>query len=193
MEEMTQLFDIKDVNKSASAFNADKLAWLNQQHIMRATPERLALYLKPQLAALGIQTDDDRKIASVAKVLQERAKTMREMAESSRFFFSDVGAYEEKAAKKILTADAVTPLQAVHDKLSSLQQWQANLIHDAVAEVAATLAVGLGKVAQPIRVAVSGSSVSPPIDTTLEALGRETTLARILNAINFIKSTAHAG
>jgi glutamyl-tRNA synthetase len=193
LEEMQRLFDIKDVNKSASAFNADKLAWLNQQHIMRATPERLAHYLKPQLAALGIQTDDDKKIANVAKVLQERAKTMREMAESSRFFFSDVNAYEEKAAKKILTADAVTPLQAVHDKLSSLQQWQANLIHDAVAEVAATLAVGLGKVAQPIRVAVSGSSVSPPIDTTLEALGRETTLTRILNAINFIKSTAHAG
>jgi glutamyl-tRNA synthetase len=187
LEEMQRLFDIKDVNKSASAFNPDKLAWLNQQHIMRATPERLALYLKPQLAALGIQTDDDKKVASVAKVLQERAKTMREMAESSRFFFSDVTGYEEKAAKKILTADAVAPLQAVHDKLSSLQQWQAHVIHDAVAEVAATLTVGLGKVAQPIRVAVSGSSVSPPIDTTLEALGRETTLARILSAIDFVQ------
>ena len=59
IEEMTQLFDINDVNKSASAFNPDKLLWLNQQHIMRATPERLALYLKPQLAALGVDVDDD--------------------------------------------------------------------------------------------------------------------------------------
>ncbi len=110
MEEMTQLFDIKDVNKSASAFNPDKLLWLNQQHIMRSTPEHVAKYLKPQLAALGVNVTDDRKLAAVAKSQQERAKTLKEMAQNSLFFFQDVTGYDEKAAKKNLTAEAVGPL-----------------------------------------------------------------------------------
>ncbi len=80
LEEMQQLFDIHDVNKGASALNLDKMLWTNQQHIMRATPERLAQYLQPQLAALGIETDDMAKLAAVAKAQQERAKTLKEMA-----------------------------------------------------------------------------------------------------------------
>jgi glutamyl-tRNA synthetase len=193
IEEMQQLFDIKDVNKSASAFNPDKLAWLNQQHIMRATPERLATYLKPQLAALGIDVNDEQKLASVAKAQQERAKTLKEMAENSRFFFEDVGNYDEKAAKKNLTADAVSPLQAVMQQLAALDHWKAEHIHTTIADIATSLSLGLGKVAQPIRVAVSGSSVSPPIDATLETLGREATISRIRAAIEYITRTLPAG
>ena len=186
MEEMQRLFDVSDVNKSASAFNPDKLLWLNQQHIMRATPERLAAYLKPQLEALGIQANDDAKLARVAKAQQERAKTLKEMAQNSRFFFEDVRTYDEKAAKKNLTPDAVGALRAVHDKLATLSAWQASAIHEAVNEVATTLGFGLGKVAQPIRVAVSGGSVSPPIDATLEILGKEAVLARLNQAIAYV-------
>jgi glutamyl-tRNA synthetase len=188
MEEMTQLFDIKDVNKSASAFNPDKLLWLNQQHIMRATPERLAHYLKPQLEALGVHVTDDRKLAAVAKAQQERAKTLKEMAENSKFFFNDVSSYDEKAAKKNLTADAVGPLTTIREKLAALESWTASAIHDAVNQAATELAVGMGKVAQPIRVAVSGTSVSPPIDVTLEVLGRETTLSRLAAAVAYAQS-----
>jgi glutamyl-tRNA synthetase len=188
IEEMQQLFDIKDVNKSASAFNPDKLAWLNQQHIMRATPERLATYLKPQLAALGINADSDEHLANVAKAQQERAKTLKEMAENSRFFFEDVKSYDDKAAKKNLTPESVAVLRSVLEKFSLLSEWKAVAIHDAVNELAAHLNVGMGKVAQPIRVAVSGTSVSPPIDITLEVLGRPVTLARLNNAIHFIES-----
>ena len=183
LEEMAQLFDIADVNKSASAFNPDKLQWLNQQHIMRATPERLAEYLKPQLAALGVNVSDDRKLAAVAKAQQERAKTLKEMAQNSVFFFNELSGYDEKAAKKNLTADSVAPLSAVRDRLAALGEWAAPAIHDAINQVATDLAVGMGKVAQPIRVAVSGTSVSPPIDSTLAVLGRETTLARLSAAI----------
>jgi glutamyl-tRNA synthetase len=104
IQEMQQLFDLKDVNKSASAFNPEKLLWLNQQHIMRATPERLATYLKPQLAALGVHVEDDAKLAHVAKAQQERAKTLKEMAQNSRFFFEEIREYDEKAAKKNLTS-----------------------------------------------------------------------------------------
>jgi glutamyl-tRNA synthetase len=185
LEEMARLFDIKDVNKSASAFNPDKLLWLNQQHIMRATPEHLATYLRPQLEALGIVVSDDRKLAAVAKAQQERARTLKEMAQNSQFFFADFKTYDEKAAKKNLTPESVPALKVVHGKLAALGEWTAAAIHDAVNQAAADLNVGLGKVAQPIRVAVSGTSISPPIDATLEVLGREVTLQRIQRALDF--------
>jgi glutamyl-tRNA synthetase len=179
LAQMAELFDIADVNKSASAFNPDKLLWINQQHIMRATPEYLAKYLKPQLAALGVVVDDDAKLAAVAKAQAERAKTMTEMANNSVFFFADLQGYDEKAARKNLTPESAVALSAIAARLAALEQWSAPKIHDAVNEVATELGVGLGKVAQPIRVAVSGGSVSPPIDVTLEVLGKEITLRRI--------------
>jgi glutamyl-tRNA synthetase len=188
LAEMTQLFDIHDVNKSASAFNPEKLLWLNQQHIMRATPEMLARYLKPQLAALGIAVNDDAKLAAVARAMRERAKTLQEMARNSTYFFVDLKGYDEKAAKKNLTAEAVRPLAVLIEKLTALTDWRAAAIHDIVNLTAAELQVGLGKIAQPIRVAVSGTAVSPPIDVTLEALGREMTLARLAAALEYAKS-----
>jgi glutamyl-tRNA synthetase len=183
LEEMTRLFDIHDVNKGASALNLDKMLWTNQQHIMRATPERLAQYLRPQLAMIGIETDDMAKLAAVAKSQQERAKTLKEMAANSTFFFRDVTAYDEKAAKKNLTAEAAPLLQQVRDRMAMLADWNAAELHKLVQAVAEEGAVGLGKVAQPIRVAVSGGTVSPPIDVTLEILGREVALQRLDRAI----------
>lgn len=188
MEEMVRLFDIKDVNKSASAFNPDKLLWLNQQHILRAAPEHLARYLKPQLAVLGVTVDDDARLAAVAKVQQERAKTLKEMAQNSLFFFREFDGYDDKAAKKNLTAESAPLLAAVHAGLTVLTQWQASAIHDAVNQVAAAHEVSLGKVAQPIRVAVSGTAVSPPIDVTLEVLGRDVTLARLARAMGYARA-----
>jgi glutamyl-tRNA synthetase len=190
LEEMTRLFDIKDVNKSASAFNPDKLLWLNQQHIMRAAPERIAHYLKPHLAALGVTETDEAKLVAVAKAQQERAKTLKEMARNSLFFFQDVTSYDEKAAKKNLTAEAVAPLSAVLAKLSVLGGWTAPALHDVVNQTATELGVGMGKVAQPIRVAVSGGTISPPIDVTLEVLGREAVLARLERALAYARGGA---
>ena len=189
MSEMQQLFDIKDVNKSASAFNPDKLAWLNQQHMMRASPEALVPHLKFQLSLLGIDASDDQKLAAVAKAQQERAKTLKEMAQNSRFFFEGVTAYDEKAAKKNLTAESAPVLDAIAARLAKLASWSAREIHEAVNEIAAELNLGLGKVAQPIRVAVSGTSVSPPIDVTLEVLGREVTLERIAAAAKYARAS----
>ncbi|MFL6550507.1 MAG: glutamate--tRNA ligase [Povalibacter sp.] len=190
LAEMQQLFDIKDVNKSASAFNPDKLQWLNQQHMMRVSPESLVPHLRFQLTALGIAVDDDRKLAAVAKAQQERAKTLKEMAQNSRFFFEDVTSYDDKAAKKNLTQESAPVLDAIRERLFSIPDWTASAIHDAVNEVATRLNLGLGKVAQPIRVAVSGTSVSPPIDVTLEVLGRETTLKRIQAAATHARTAA---
>jgi glutamyl-tRNA synthetase len=185
MEEMQRLFDIADVNKAASAFNPEKLLWLNQQHIMRAAPERIAEYLKPQLEALGVAVTDERTLLAVAKVQRERAKTLREMAQNSLFFFRDFTSYDEKAAKKNLTAESVAPLRTVRDKLSALDEWTAAGAHEAVNQTATELGIGMGKVAQPVRVAVVGTSVSPPIDVTLEVLGRAATLRRLDDALRF--------
>jgi glutamyl-tRNA synthetase len=186
LDELCQLFDIKDVNKSASAFNAGKLLWINQQHIMRATPERLAKYLRPQLEALGLDASDTAKVVAVTKAQQERAKTLKEMAQNSVFFFSDIHTYDEKAAKKNLTAEAQPILLELAEKLSSLSEWSAPGIHEVIERSAASRGVGMGKVAQPLRVAVSGTTVSPPIDVTLEILGRTTTLTRVQRAIEFV-------
>jgi glutamyl-tRNA synthetase len=184
LEEMVALFDIHDVNKSASALNPDKMLWINQQHVLRATPERLAQYLKPQLESLGIVTDDMVKLAAVAKAQQERAKTLREMAHNSRFFFVEVTGYDPKAASKNLTRETAPLLGAAREALSALTDWRAPAIHEAISGVAMRHDVGLGRVAQPIRVAVSGGTVSPPIDVTLEVLGRDVTLERLQRAVN---------
>ena len=186
IEEMTRLFDIHDVNKSASALNLDKMLWTNQQHIARSTPEHLARYLKPQLEAIGLVADDLAKVAAVAKAQQERAKTLKEMAANSRFFFEDVTSYDEKAAAKNLNAEAAPVLDTAIARLAGLADWTAPAIHEAVTAVATERGIGLGKVAQPIRVAVSGGTVSPPIDATLEILGREVTLGRLARARQWI-------
>jgi glutamyl-tRNA synthetase len=183
LDEMTRLFDIHDVNKSASALNVDKMLWTNQQHMLRSTPEHLARYLAPQLEALGLPVDDMAKVAAVAKAQQERAKTLKEMAANSVFFFRDVLEYEPKAAAKNLTSETVPTLQAARDKLAGLAEWRAPAIHTAIMAVAAEQGVGLGKVAQPIRVAVAGGTVSPPIDVTLEILGAQATIERLDRAI----------
>ena len=186
IEEMTQFFDIRDVNKSASAFNPDKLSWLNQQHIMRAAPQRLAQYLKPQLAALGIHADDEAKLIGVARAQQERAKTMKEMAQNSGFFFQDVATYDAKAAQKHLTPEARNSLRVLHASLLALDDWSKEAINATLQALSTQTGLALGKIAQPLRVAVSGTGVSPPIDVTLEVLGKTETLKRLARAVAWI-------
>ena len=183
LEEMIRLFDIVDVNKSASALNPEKLLWTNQQHILRATAERLAEHLVPQLASLGVEIANRDRLVAVALAQQERARTMKEMAEASLFFFTEPPGYDEKAAAKHLTRETAPLLTAVRLRLAELADWLAPGLHAVVSAVAAEHGVALGKVAQPLRVAVSGGAVSPPIDVTLEILGRATTLARLDRAI----------
>jgi glutamyl-tRNA synthetase len=186
LAEMEQLFDIKDVNKSASAFNPDKLQWLNQQHMMRASLHDLAVQLQWQLGRLGIDTQDLEQLEGIVAAQRERSKTLREMAQASLFFFRDFERFDEKAARKNLTLEAQPGLAAIRAELEKLTPWNAANIHAALEAVCARLGVGLGKVAQPLRVAVSGGAVSPPIDATVALLGRDKTLARIDRALGHI-------
>jgi len=178
-EEMVAAFDIHDVNKAASAFNPEKLLWLNQQHMVRAAPAGLVPYLRAQLRRLGLDSTDQPLLEGVIVAQRERAKTMKEMAHNSRFFFTDQLEIDPKAVAKHLAGDAPQLLAQVRARLAALGSWDAVGIHAVLNDLATQLGVGLGKIAQPLRVAVTGTSVSPPIDATLALLGRQRSLARI--------------
>jgi glutamyl-tRNA synthetase len=189
-EEMIAEFDIKDVNKAASAFNAEKLLWLNQQHMMRTPVAQLATALREQLARLGLATDNMPLLEGVVNAQRERAKTLKDMAQNSLFFFRDFDQYDDKAARKHLTVDAVPLLRAVCEGLSAAEKWNAGTIHDVLDSVASLNHTVLGKVAQPLRVAISGTAVSPPIDLTVALIGRDKALARVQRAIGYASAAA---
>jgi glutamyl-tRNA synthetase len=182
--EMIAAFDIHDVNKAASAFNPEKLLWLNQQHMVRAAPAALVPYLRGQLRRLGCDSSDRALLEGVILAQRERAKTMKEMAHNSRFFFVEHIEIDPKAAAKYLGAEGRDALTQVRGQLEQLPQWNALGIHAAVNDIATRLQCGLGKIAQPLRVAVTGTAVSPPIDVTLELLGRARTFERIDAALS---------
>ena len=182
--EMIAAFDIHDVNKAASAFNPEKLLWLNQQHMMRTSPEALVPYLHAQLGRLGCDSSDRALVEGVILAQRERSKTLKEMAHNSRFFFVERIEIDPKAAAKHLSAEGRDILSKVREQLQRLPQWNAPAINAVLNDLAAQLQSGLGKVAQPLRVAVAGTPVSPPIDVTLELLGRTRTLSRIDAALS---------
>jgi glutamyl-tRNA synthetase len=178
-EEMIAAFDIADVNKAASAFNPEKLLWLNQQHLMRSDPAVVARYLRPHLRRLGIECEDEGFLCNLVLAQRERVKTLKEMASASRYFFGEGITLDEKAVTKHLTAEARDLLKILQQRLEALPEWSRVSVHSALEALAAEQAVGLGKIAQPLRVAVTGGTISPPIDLTLELLGRERSLARL--------------
>ncbi len=187
-EEMVSLFDIADVNQSASAINPDKLLWLNQHYIKSGDPVKLATELGWHLSRIGIQTSDKTKLSAVVHAQSERAKTLKEMAEASRYFFEEFSGYESKAADKNLTREGLPALRDMRARLTRLTDWSAPAIHGVLETSVAALGLKLGKVAQPLRVAVSGGGVSPPIDATVAIIGRDVTLARLDRAIQWIEA-----
>jgi glutamyl-tRNA synthetase len=182
-DEMQALFDISAINASAAAINPSKLDWINQQHMMRLPGAALAPHLADQLRTLGVDPGAA-DLAAIADAQKERAKTLKEMAASSRFFFVAPQAYEEKAAKKNLNADTAPLLAAAIEALAAQADWSAPALHTQLEALAAARGLSLGKIAQPLRVAVSGSGVSPPIDATLAILGRAETLSRLSRGLD---------
>ena len=182
IEEMIRLFDIADVNKSASAFNVEKLQWLNQQHLMHAPPARVASVLRWHLEREGLEITDEEQLQQIVIVQRERAKTLKEMALNSLFFFRAPQAYDDKAVRKHITADVLPLIGEVAASLAQLADWSAAAIHAVISDTAVSRGVSLGKLAQPLRLAVCGGTVSPPIDATLAILGRTETLSRLERA-----------
>ncbi|MEX0430232.1 glutamate--tRNA ligase [Spiribacter insolitus] len=191
LDEMIEHFDITDINHSASSLNPSKLDWLNQHYMKTLAPAHVARHLAWHLGAMDIDpgTDDGPDLEQVVQAQAERSKTLVEMAENSRFFYREPAGYDEKAARKHLSGSEAV-LAALVESLSALEDWHAEAIHQAVTGVAEEQELKMGKVAQPLRVAVSGGPVSPPIDITLELLGRETALARIEKAREWARAQA---
>ncbi|MCC3752018.1 MAG: glutamate--tRNA ligase, partial [Halorhodospira halophila] len=141
----------------------------------------------PFLAERGVDPAEGPSLEAVVRTQQERAKTLVEMADNSLFFYRRPEAYEEKAARKNFKEGTAEILEHCQHLFVGLPSWDAESIHGVVTEAAEAFEVKMGKVAQPIRVAVSGGAVSPPIDATLELLGREETVARLSAAVEWVR------
>ena len=185
--EMTELFDIARVNKAAAALNPDKLTWLNQHYLRESKAERIACLLKRRLVELGVDVTGAPDLKEVAGIQKERVKTIAEMADQSRFFYEEFAEYDETAAKKHLRPVALEPLRQVRETLAGLDAWDRASIHAAIDAAAEQQAIKFGKIAQPLRVAVTGSAVSPSIDVTLELLGRDRAQSRLGRALELIQ------
>ncbi|RMD71662.1 MAG: glutamate--tRNA ligase [Gammaproteobacteria bacterium] len=192
VDEMCTLFDLKEVNRAPSVFNPGKLLWLNQYYIQHSDPRHVAHHLSWHLGHLGVDPAEGPDIVEVVKAQRERAKTLVEMARNSLFFYREFEAYEEKDARKHLTPQVIPYLEALKEKLAGLEPWSPEAIHRAIVETAEALSLKLGKLAQPLRVALAGRGISPPIDVTTYLVGRERTLSRIDRAIRYIRQKAAA-
>ncbi|WP_112089495.1 glutamate--tRNA ligase [Haemophilus influenzae] len=187
-EEMINYFELDHVSKSASAFNTEKLQWLNQHYIRELPPEYVAKHLEWHYKDQGINTANGPALTEIVTMLAERCKTLKEMASSSHYFFEEFETFDEAAAKKHFKGNAAEALAKVKEKLTALSSWDLHSTHEAIEQTAAELEVGMGKVGMPLRVAVTGSGQSPSMDVTLVGIGRDRVLARIQRAIDFINA-----
>ncbi len=188
LDQMIELFDIEDVNVSASSFNKEKLLWLNHQYIMNSDSAHVAHHLSWHMGCLDIDPSQGPDLVEVVEIQRERCKTLVEMAHASVYFYKDFDEYDAKAAKKNFKPDAAEVLQKLLEAFSEQEEWNGEQLHRILLETAETMQLKLGKVAQPLRVAVTGNAVSPSIDITLSLVGRDKTLQRLQRAIQYIKN-----
>ncbi len=187
-EEMIALFDAVDINTSASAFNTEKLQWLNQHYIKQKASAELADIMQDYIASAGYATDTGPELAAVLDVFKERCNTLVELAEEIRFLYVDIDEYNNKQAKKQFKEATLPILQSLIQQYEALEDWSDEAIHHVVENTVNKLGVGFGKVGQPLRLAVTGHGKSPSIDVTLELLGKEKTLQRLKQALEFIEN-----
>ncbi len=189
-EQMIELFDLARVQKAPARFDLDKLKWLNQHYIKASEPAALVDEYLWQLRRLAVTVDTGPAPERVIAAHQERCKTLKELAESTRFYYQAPSAYAEKDAQKHFKAQTPELLQDLLTRSQALEDWSGAAMHAAVEAVAQAHEVGMGKVGQPVRVAVSGAGNTPSLDVTLDLLGREQTEARLAAAITWMRGAA---
>ncbi|CAN5371803.1 glutamate--tRNA ligase [soil metagenome] len=183
LEEMVDFFDMGAVNKSPAAFNPEKLLWLNQHYIKNSDPAFVATQLEWHMQQLGIDYTNGPTLSEIVTAQSERAKTLQEMAEKSRYFYQENVTYNESAVQKHVDASLIPALKEMRQGFADLANWDKEAIHGIILAVAEKLQLKLGKVAQPLRIAVTGDTISPPIDLTLQLLGQARTVRRLDTAI----------
>jgi glutamyl-tRNA synthetase len=179
-DELIAAFDVESIGKSAGVFDVEKMRWVNWSHQKALPPDALVRAARPYIVAAGFTVPgDDAWLARALVTLQERAQTLVELVESGRYYFSDDVPIDAAAAAKFLTAAVAEPLRSVRAACAGLEPWTVESLTAAFNDVLAKHDLKLGKIAQPVRVAVTGGTASPGIFEVLEILGRDRTVARL--------------
>jgi len=186
LEDLINKFSLDNVGRSAGVFNPEKLLWLNSHYIKTGNPQRLAELLKPFLSEKGIDIELGPDLVEVVKSLQERSATLVEMATGAEFYYADPVVYNEKGKKKFLKLDQQFIFETILDKLNHCDEFIEEKLEAAFAEILATTELKLGKVAQPLRFALTGGAASPGIYDILQILGKERSLQRVEQALQMI-------
>ena len=186
VSELIERFDREGLGASASRLDPGKLNWINQQHMKRARVETLSEGLATQLKRLDLDPGDGPPLEEAVEAWRERAETLADMAQAARWAYSDQIELKEGAARKFLRPVVCDALNAVRTALAGLEDWASDVIHACIAQTAQEQGIGFGKLGQPLRVAVTGNTVSPPIDSTLALAGRARTLERLEKALAYI-------
>jgi glutamyl-tRNA synthetase len=184
VDEMIRLFDLGKVSRSAANFDAQKLRWVNQQHIAKAAEQQLVPALEEHLRRAGVDLDAGPSLPLVVTALRGRSTTVVEMAESAKPYFVEEVIFDPDAVVAHLTDSGRMALDGVRRALLNVSEWSEEATQRAVEQVATALNLKLGKVAQPLRVALTGRAASPPIGATLVLIGRERALRRIDRVLN---------
>jgi glutamyl-tRNA synthetase len=179
IDEMKALFDLKDVNAKASRMDPVKLGWLNQQYLKNDDPVQVGRHLEWHLRQQGFDLDNGPTPGDIVIALRDRVHTLKEMAERAAVWFQPLTTYDEAAVAKHLTPAASVPLADARDRLAKLAAWSAEDVSAALHATAEALGLGMGKVAQPLRVAITGTQVSPDIAQTVYLAGQGEALKRI--------------
>ncbi len=187
-DELIKVFDLKNIVRSAGVFDPDKLLALNAEHIKATAPVNLVAPLAPFLKDCGIEIQDKKYILSVIETLAPRSKTLVEMAQAALFYYLDDIIYEEKAARKFLKAAALPPLKLLTEKLGNLTTYNQENLEEVFKDVMDQTGLKLGKIAQPVRVALTGKTASPGIFEIIAILGRDRVIPRLEKAIGFIET-----
>lgn len=182
-EEMIAKFDFDHVSASPARFDMEKAWWVNHQYLKSVDPRVVVPEFQWHLERIGVDISQGPSLIPIIEQQRERCRSLVEMAEKSKFFFAELDGYNEKDAAKHFNPAALALLDELRAQLEALPDWTTEALHAAVNGFAEAKGLGLGKIAQPIRVAVCGMAVSPPIDATLFLVGRERTLARLAAAV----------
>lgn len=189
--EMIDAFSLEQVNDSAASFDPDKFLWVNEQWLRRLPGARLAPLLATFLGDADVAGGPP--LEDVVEVQRQRAGTLLEMAGKSRFIYNEPQTYAPKAARRHLRDTALPVLARLQADLGELDTWTVETTQAVVEAVAADLGLGMGKVAQPLRVAVTGDATSPGIGQTLALVGRAQTLRRLARAVQFVERAVRTG
>jgi glutamyl-tRNA synthetase len=189
-QELVSLFRIEDVNHSAARFDFEKLAWLNQHYLKHDDPDEVGTHLLWHLEQAGYDLARGPKPGDVVRALRDRVQTLKDMAARAAVWYLPLEHYDEAAVAKHLVPAARAPLQAVRERLAAAAEWSTDAVQAALAASAEALGLGMGKIAQPLRVAITGTQVSPSIEHTVYLAGREQALARIDAALARIPAAA---